>query len=77
MTALAFCEAVDDPNAAAPLRCDLRPGHGGERHKERYVATWRRDGSDVRWYTGDCLIEYVERKREAPYAAAPAPQEGP
>ena len=46
-----FCDATDGADVL-PLRCDLTPGHGGDRHEERDVATWLRDGSDVRYCTG-------------------------
>lgn len=32
------------------LTCDLPKGHGGERHKETYVATWNRDGTGVLYF---------------------------
>lgn len=34
------------------LWCDLRDGHAG-RHRERWVASWSRDGDDVRWFNDD------------------------
>lgn len=49
-----LCGATGDSGVpTVPLRCDLPSGHGGGRHAERWVATWLRDGSDVRWYVGD------------------------
>lgn len=47
----AYCEAVGTGDAVG-LRCDLMPGHDGDRHHEHGVATWTADG-DVRWYVGD------------------------
>jgi len=43
-----LCDARAGPDGT--LYCDLKLGHGGGRHKERYAATWARDGSDVRWF---------------------------
>jgi len=48
-----FCDATADSGCPGlPLRCDMPRGHGGNRHAERWVASWGKDGSDVRWYIG-------------------------
>lgn len=49
--AAGFCDALQSPEPAW-LRCDLRPDHAGDRHAEVGVASWARDGSDVRWFAG-------------------------
>jgi hypothetical protein len=48
----AFCPALGTGEAVG-LRCDLTPGHEGDRHIEALVATWRADNTDVRWYVGE------------------------
>lgn len=33
--------------------CDRPKGHGGDRHEERYVASWKADDTDLRHYAGE------------------------
>lgn len=47
-----LCEATDGASSV-PLRCDLPADHKASRHRERYVATWADEGSDVRWFDAE------------------------
>ena len=47
-----FCDSSVTPDGfiTVSLRCDYKEGHGGLYHKEKYVARWKRDGSELRWF---------------------------
>lgn len=51
-TAPGLCNAALE-DAPLIFWCDLPEGHGGERHVERWVASWKTDDTDLREYVGD------------------------